>query len=70
MDNLQGIHNFHHAFILYTNIPWDQTSKLYSRRLNRYMLIKYGEELSIFLISRGIPEYIYAKYYMIQHWLC
>ena len=25
------------------------------------MLIKYGEELYFFLISRGVPEYKYAK---------
>ena len=31
------------------------------------MLIKYEEELSIFLISRGVPEYKYAKFYLIQH---
>ena len=28
------------------------------------MLIKYEEELQMFLISREVPEYIYAKYYL------
>ena len=27
------------------------------------MLIKYKEEPEIFIISRGAPEYIHAKYY-------
>ena len=25
-----SVHRLHHTFILYTNIPWDQTNKLYS----------------------------------------
>ena len=29
------------------------------------MLIKYEEELYFFLIPIGVPEYIYAKYYLI-----
>ena len=34
-----------HTFSLHINIPWDQLSKLYTGRVNCYMLIKYGEEL-------------------------
>ena len=41
------------------------------RRVNfiadEYMLTGYEEELYIFLISRGVPEYKYAKYYLTQH---
>ena len=55
------------SFSLQTNLPWDQTSKPYRGRVSCYMLIKYEEELYIFLISRGVPEYKYAKYYLMQH---
>ena len=41
------------------------------RRVNfiadEYTLTGYEEELYIFLISRGVPEYKYAKYYLTQH---
>ena len=52
------LYKLHHTFSLYTNISWDQTSKLYSTRLSF---------LIFFLISRGVPEDIYAKYYLIKH---
>ena len=34
-----------HTFSLHTNIPWEQTSKLYSGRVSCYILINYEEEL-------------------------
>ena len=40
-----SFHKAQHTFSLYTNIPWDQTSKLYSGRTSCYMLLKYEEEL-------------------------
>ena len=52
------VHRLQYTFSLYKNILWDhQTSKLYSGRVSCYMLIKYEEELWIFIISRGAPEY-------------
>ena len=30
---LRSIYRLHHTFILYKNIPWDQTSKLYSGKV-------------------------------------
>ena len=56
-----------YLWLVYTNISWDQTSKLYSWQVSCYMLIKYEEEPYIFLMSRGVPEYIHAKYYLIEH---
>ena len=67
LDQYKCFHRLQHTFSLYTNIPWDQTSKLYSGRVGCYKLIKYEEGLYIFLMSRGVPEYKYAKYYLIQH---
>ena len=42
------VFSLQHNFSLYTNIPWDQSNKLYSGRVNCYILIKYEEELYIF----------------------
>ena len=61
-----GIHRLRHSFILYKHslgsdketLQW--TSKLlYADKVRRIY--------EFFLISRGVPEYIYAKYYLIQH---
>ena len=46
-------YRFHHTFILYTNIPWDRTSKRYGR-VSCYMLVKCTEELGVFLIPRRV----------------
>ena len=62
-----SFHRLHHTFSLCTIIPCDQASKLYSGRVSCYMLIKYEEELQFFLISRGVLECKYTKYYLIQH---
>ena len=47
-DQFWSIHKLHHTFVLYTNIPLDQTSKRYSGRVISYMLMKFKEELWIF----------------------
>ena len=44
LDQYYSFHRLQHTFSLYTNILWDQSSKLYSGRVNSYMLIKYEEE--------------------------
>ena len=62
-----SFHRLQHTFSLYKNVPWDQISKLYSGQVSCYMLIKYEEELKSFVISRGVPEYKYAKYCLMQH---
>ena len=41
-------HRLQHTFSLYTNIPWVETSKLYSGQVSCYMLLKYEEELYFF----------------------
>ena len=42
-------HRLQHILSLFTNVPWGQTSKLYSGQVSCYMLIKYEEELQFFL---------------------
>ena len=40
--------------LVYTKIPWDQTSKRYSERVSYYMLIKYGRRtMNFFNVKRG-----------------
>ena len=53
LDQQQSFRRVQHTFSLYTNLPWDQKSKLYSGRVSCYMLIKYEEELCFFLYQEG-----------------
>ena len=41
----KGIHRLHDTFILYANIPWDQTNQLYSGQVSCYVLIRYEKEI-------------------------
>ena len=60
-------YRLHPTFILYTNIPWDGTSKLYGGQISCYMIIMNEEELWICFISREVPRIICTKYYLMQH---
>ena len=66
LDQHESFYRLDHNFSLSAIIPCDQTSKLYSKRASCYMVTKYEEE-QLFLISREVPEYIYAKYYLTLH---
>ena len=55
LDQYSSFHGLHHTFSLCTQtFPG-------IRPVNCYMLIKYEEELYIFLISREVPESIYLR---------
>ena len=59
-------YRLHQTFILHTDIPWNRKSIRYSGLVSCYMLIKYEDNLRIFSISKGVPGYLYTKYYLVQ----